>query len=422
MLVTKPKKKTTRKRRAPSPFREEILDEILGNYQKPDDLIGEDGVLKQLMGALINRAMDAEMEHHLGYPSNSEPPPEQSNRRNGKSGKTVRTNVGDVEIEIPRDREGDFEPQLVAKHDRHFSGFDDKILSMYARGMSVRDIQGHLKEIYGVDVSPELVSRATDAIVDELKIWRERPLEPVYMIIYIDGLVVKTREKGRVENRTVYNVVGVGADGRKDVLGLWMEATEGAKYWLAILEELKQRGVRDIFILCADGLSGIAQATETAFPKAIFQTCIVHMIRSSVRYVPWKDRKAVCRDLREIYTAIDAEAALAALERLDEKWGKKFPLVAKSWRRRWDEVTPFLSYPAEIRKAVYTTNAVEALNRQIRKTLKTKGHMPNDDAALKLIYLTIRNAQKKWGGRTRDWTTALNQFAIYFEERMPNLN
>jgi len=401
-------------------IREEILDELLGDYQGPEDLLGPDGLLKQLTGALINRAMGAELTHHLGYAPRGEPPEEQSNRRNGAGEKTLRTDAGPITIQVPRDREGSFEPQIVPKHQRHFDGFDDKILSMYARGMSVRDIRAHLEEIYGVQVSPELISRVTDEVVAELRAWQSRPLEPVYLVVYLDALMVKIRDKGVVTNKAIYVVVGLGVDGCKDVLGLWIAASEGAKFWLNILGELRERGVSDILVLCADGLAGLPEAVEAAYSQAIFQTCIVHMVRSSTCFVPWKDRKAVCADLRQIYTAPSAEAAEHALEEFEDRWGERFPMIAQAWRRRWAEIIPFLSFPEEIRRTIYTTNAIEALNRQLRKTLKTRGHLPNEDAALKLLYLAVRNAKKTWGGRDhRYWNQALLQFAIYFEGRIP---
>lgn len=397
----------------------EVLDQLLADYRQPEDLIGPDGLLKQLMGALISRAMEAELTHHLGYEAGESPPPDQANRRNGKTQKQVRTELGSVAIDVPRDREGSFEPQLVPKHQRHFDGFDDKILSMYARGMSVREIRAHLAEVYGVQVSPDLISRATDAVIDELRQWQCRPLEPVYLVVYVDALMVKIRDKTGVRNKAVYVVVGVEPDGSKDVLGMWIEATEGAKFWLSILHELHQRGVSDILVLCADGLTGLPEAVEAAFPEAIFQTCIVHMVRSSTRFVPWKERRQVCADLREIYRAPTIEAAELALEAFEERWGKRFPMVGKAWRRRWAEITPFLAFPDEIRRAIYTTNAIEALHRQLRKVLKTRGHMPSEDAALKLMYLALRNAKKSWGGRHPTWNQALLQFAIYFEGRIP---
>jgi putative transposase len=397
----------------------ELLDELLKGYSKPEDLTGPGGLLKQLTAALVTRAMNAELEHHLGYEKGDTPPEGQANRRNGRSAKVLRTNQGNVQVEVPRDRDGTFEPQLVKKHQRHFDGFDDKILSMYSRGMSVRDIRSHLEEIYGVEVSPDLISRVTDAVVDELKAWQSRPLESVYLVVYLDALVVKIRDKGVVDNKSVYLAVGVAADGNKDVLGMWLAPTEGAKFWLSILTELRQRGVQDILVLCADGLTGLPDAVEASFPKAIFQTCIVHMVRSSTRFVPWKERRAVCTDLRRVYGAANAGDAEEALEEFEAKWGARFPMIAKSWRTRWHEVIPFLSFPPALRRAIYTTNAIEALNRQLRKVLKTKGALPSDDAALKLLYLAIRNAKKTWGKHHFSWTQALLQFAIYFEDRIP---
>jgi len=400
-------------------IRPEVLDELLSLVDKPEDIKGPDGLLRELVGALVSRAMKGEMTHHLGYSHGETPNEEQGNRRNGRSKKTLRTSHGHVEVEVPRDRDGSFEPQIVGKHERDFAGFDDQILSMYARGMSTRDIRGHLAEIYNVDVSAELVSRVTDEVIGELRSWQSRPLDPVYLIVYLDALVVKTRDKSGVCNKSVYLVVGVRTDGTKDVLGMWMQRTEGAKFWLTILTELRERGVKDVFIMCADGLTGLPEAVEAAFPDTVFQTCIVHLIRSSTRFVPWKDRRAVCADLRLVYTASDADAALDALDAFDAKWGARFPMIAAAWRKRWDEITPFLAYPKEIRRVIYTTNAIEALNRQIRKVLKTRGHMPNDDAAMKLVYLAIRNAAKNWGGRDKSWGKALLQFAIHFEGRLP---
>ena len=397
---------------------DELLDELIAEYGGSAGVTGPDGLLKDLTRRLVNRAMGAELTQHLGYEAGVAPPEGQSNRRNGKTEKTVRTGQGQIAVEVPRDRDGSFEPQLIPKHQRHFDGFDDKILSMYARGMTVREIRAHLEEIYGVDVSPDLISRVTDAVIEEMTAWQTRPLEPVYLIAYLDALVIKVRDKSGVQNKSVYIVVGVRPDGSKDVLGFWLQATEGAKFWLTILTELRQRGVEDILVLCADGLTGMAEAVEAAFPSAIFQTCIVHMVRSSTRFVPWKERKAVCADLRTIYTAETAETAEAALEDFERTWGKRYPMIVPAWRRRWDEITPFLAFPMEIRRAIYTTNAVEALNRQLRKVLKIRGHMPNEQAAFKLLFMAVRNAQKNWGGRDKRWNTALLQFAIYFEGRI----
>lgn len=398
---------------------ESVLDELLADYSRPEDLTGPDGLMIRLKKALIERAMSAELDHHLGYKEGEEPPEEQSNRRNGRGSKTLRTDDGPLEIQVARDRECSFEPQLVPKHQRHFNGFDDKILSMYARGMTVRDVQAHLLEIYGTEVSPELISTVTDGVVEELRAWQNRALEPVYMVVYLDALVVKIRDRGTVQNKAVYLAVGISNDGCRDVLGMWIQSTEGAKFWLSILSELKQRGVRDILVLCADGLAGMSQAVEATFPQTVFQTCIVHMVRSSTRFVPWKERKAVCADLRQVYTAADEEGAQHALEAFRATWGTRFPMIAKAWNERWDEVVPFLAFPPEIRKAVYTTNAIESLNRILRKTLKTRGQLPNDDAAKKLLFLALRNAMKTWGRPAPYWNQALLQFAIHFGDRVP---
>jgi len=415
-LIEKSEEATPGPRRAAIP--PELLDELMKGYSKPEDLTGPTGLLKQLTAALVNRALNAEMDHHLGYERGESPPESQRNRRNGRSNKVLRTDHGDIKVDVPRDREGTFEPQLVKKHQRQFDGFDDKILSLYSRGMSVRDIAACLKDIYGVEVSPDLISRVTDAVVDELKEWQNRPLEPVYLVVYIDALVVKIRDKGPVENKSVYLAVGVTPDGTKDVLGMWVAPTEGAKFWLAILTSLRQRGVQDILVLCADGLTGLPEAVEASFPRAIFQTCIVHMVRNSVRFVPWKERRAVCADLRAVYGADSEEDAKQALADFKIKWGTRFPMIVKSWETRWEEVVPFLSFPPELRRAIYTTNTIEAINRQLRKVLKTKGALPTEESALKLLYLAIQNAKVRWG-MSRNWTTAMLQFAIYFEDRIP---
>jgi putative transposase len=406
------------KKKAPK-IPDELVDQLLVGYEKPEDLCGPDGVMNQLIGRLITRAMNAEMSHHLGYERGDAAPAGQTDRRNGTSTKTVRSGSGEVEIEVPRDRDGTFEPAIVGKHERHFNGFDDKILSMYSRGMSTRDIRAHLQEIYRVDVSAELISHVTDAVVDEVKSWQSRPLESVYLVVYLDALMVSIRDGGSVRKKAVYSVVGVDSDGRKDVLGLWIQQTEGAKFWLSILTELRQRGVEDILILCADGLKGIPEAVEAAFPKTIFQTCIVHMIRSSTRFVPWKERKSVCDSLRTIYTASSVETAKDALDAFETRWGARYPMVVSAWRTRWNEIIPFLAYPAEIRRIIYTTNAIESLNRQIRKAIKTRGSLPDDNAALKLIFLAIRNAQMTWGLATAFWSQAKLQFAIHFNDRLP---
>jgi len=396
----------------------ELLDQLLEEYKGEDGRPDAKSLLKELTSAVLNRAMEGELDHHLGYGRGESPPEAQSNRRNGKSSKRLRTDQGELNVAVPRDREGSFEPQLVPKHQRHFGGFDDKILAMYARGMTVRDIRAHLEEMYAVDVSPDLISRVTDNVVEELRAWQTRPLEPVYCIVYLDALMVKIRTKAGVQSCAVYMAVGVPPEGTREVLGMWIQDTEGAKFWCAILNELQQRGVRDILVMCTDGLAGMGDAIEAIFPQAVFQTCIVHVVRSSTRFVPWKDRKAVCADLRAIYTSVDAEAAEEALEAFEAKWDRQYPTVARSWRQRWPDIIPFLSYPAEIRKAIYTTNAIEALNRNLRKALKTRGHLPSEQAALKLLYLALRHDRKGHVRRNRDWNKALNQFAIYFEGRL----
>lgn len=401
-------------------FPREVLDQLLKGYSKPEDLTGPDGLLKQLTAALVERAMNAELTHHLGYENGEKAPEEQANRRNGATSKTLRTEQGALTVEVPRDREGTFEPQIVPKHQRHFNGFDDKILSMYARGMSVRDIRAHLEEIYGVSVDADLITRVTDSVVDELKAWQLRPLDAVYLIVYLDALVIKVRDKGIVQNKSVYLAVGVNMDGVKSVLGMWIQQTEGAKFWMSILTEIRNRGVQDILILCADGLTGLPDAVSAVFPEAVFQTCLVHMVRSSVRYVGFKERKPVCADLRRIYTAETRTAAEDALEEFDRRWGRQYPAIAPAWRKRWEEIVPFLDFPPELRRAVYTTNTIEALNRQLRKVMKTRGHMPSDDAALKLLFLALRNAEKVWRRPFPQWNRAMVQFAICFEGRFPH--
>jgi putative transposase len=409
--------KRRRKKKDSGPFRKEVLDALLADA-KSTGLLGPEGLLKQLTKALVERAMHAELDDHLGYDRGGEPPEQQSNRRNGTGSKTLRTEHGPVTVEVPRDRDGSYSPQIVPKHQRQFNGFDDKILSMYARGMTVRDIRAHLEEIYGVKVSPDLISRVTDAVFDELREWQNRPLDQLYLVVYIDALVVKIRDSGVVQNKAVHLVVGIDVDGDKQVLGMWIAKTEGAKFWGSVLTELRNRGVEDILMLCADGLTGLPKAVSAAFPKTVFQTCIVHMIRSSTRYVSWKDRKKICADLRRVYNAASHDDAEAALTELEAKYSATYPMVARAWRQRWDEVTPFLAFSPEIRKAIYTTNTIEALNRQLRKATKTRGAFPTDDAALKLLYLAVRNAIKTWKRPFPGWVRSRAQFAIQFEGRM----
>jgi putative transposase len=398
---------------------DEVIDELLAGASTEEEIVGPGGLLAELTKRLVERAMDAELTDHLGYEPHQEPPGGAGNTRNGGTPKTLLTEHGPVRISTPRDRNGSFEPRLVRKGQRRFRGFDDKILALYSRGLSVRDIRAHLQEIYGVDVGRDLISRVTDAVMDDVREWAKRPLEDVYPIVFLDCLVLKIRENGSVQRRACYLALGVTVDGDRDVLGMWFQETEGAKFWMQVLSELKQRGVQDILICCVDGLTGFPEAIEAIFPKTTVQTCIVHLIRTSLKYVPRREREQVARDLKPIYTAADADAAQAELERFDEKWGKRFPVITQAWLNAWEYVIPFLEFPDEVRRVIYTTNAIEALNRQLRKAIKTKGHFPNEDAARKLIYLALVNAVPQWT-RTRNWTTALLAFKIHFGDRLPN--
>jgi putative transposase len=400
-------------------IRDELLKELLAEYKKPEDLLGPGGLLKQLTAALVEKALQAEMTEHLGYEKHAATGRGSGNSRNGKSDKTLKSEAGEMAVEIPRDRNGTFVPQLVKKHETHFDGFDDKIISMYARGMTVREIQGHLKDLYGTEVSPDLISRVTDAVLEEVKGWQNRPLDSVWPIVYLDALVIKVRDQGTVTNKSAFLALGVNMQGTKEVLGLWIEGNEGAKFWLKIMTELKNRGVADVLFVCCDGLKGFPEAIEAVFPRATVQTCIVHMLRNSVRYVAWADRKGVVAALKPIYSADTEQAAEAALEAFEKGMGQRYPLISKSWRANWQRVIPFLVFPREIRKAIYTTNAIESLNYQLRKIIKNRGHFPSDDAAFKLLYLALSRAQEKWTMPIRNWKNALNQFAVHFEGRLP---
>lgn len=372
----------------------------------------------RLKRAIIERALNAEMSLHLGYAPGDAKPAEVTNHRNGSSGKTLLTDTGPLRIDIPRDRNGAFEPLIVPKHGRRYEGFDAMILSMYARGMSTRDIRAHLTEMYHVDVSPEFISTVTDEVMAEVADWQGRPLEPMYPVIFFDALRVKIRDDGLVRNKAVYLALGILPDGSRDILGLWIEHTEGAKFWLKVMNELKTRGVEDVLIAVADGLTGMSQSLAVAYPHAVLQTCIVHLIRNSLDYASWKDRKAVAAALRPVYTAINADAAEAALTAFEQsEWGIKLPHVAASWRRAWEHVTPFFAFPPEIRRVIYTTNAIESVNARIRKVIKTRGHFPNDEAATKLIWLALRNITKDWEKPVFHWKAAMVQFAILFGDR-----
>ncbi len=399
----------------PKKTKEDELVDLLLKDQDPMEL------LNSLTAKVMNRALDAELTEHLDYEPGAEPPDGQSNRRNGHRTKKVRTSRGEVPVKVPRDRDGSFEPKLLRKYQRAIPGFDEKLLGLYARGMSTRDIHAFFQEEYGVSVSADLVSRVTDSVVDELKAWQQRPLQSLYAIIYIDALVVKVRDEGTVTNKSLYMAIGVDQDGEREVLGLWLQRTEGAKFWLSVLTELKHRGVEDVLFLCADGLTGLPDAVEAAFPMATFQTCVVHLIRASTRLVAWRDKKAVCRDLKRIYTAANDQAATTALEAFEEAWGASYPMVGEAWRRRFDEWSPFLAFSPSIRRAIYTTNLIEATNRQVRKVLKTKGALPSDDAVLKLVYLVLRSQADKWDKqrRTYDWTRIRVELNIHFNDRFP---
>jgi putative transposase len=397
---------------------DELIDELLAGARTPEEITGPDGLLQRLTKRLVERAMAAELTEHLGYEHGQAPPGGIGNARNGMTPKTIHTGYGSVRIEQPRDRTGSFEPQIVAKHQRRFEGFDDKIIAMYGRGMSVRDIQAHLAELYGVEVGHDLISRVTDAVLDDVREWQARPLEDVYPILFLDALIVKVRDGGAVRTRACYVAIGVNLEGERDVLGLWFQQTEGAKFWLAVLNELKQRGVSDVLVCCVDGLKGFPEAIEAVFPHAWVQTCIVHLIRQSLRFVPDKHRRLVAKDLKPIYTAVDADAAAEALERFEADWGERYPMIGKTWRGTWEHVIPLLAFPPEVRRVVYTTNTIEALHRQIRKTIKTRGHFPTEEAARKLIYLSIINAQRSWR-QTYHWSSALLSFKIHFGDRLP---
>jgi putative transposase len=396
----------------------EVLDRLLPKYEKPEDLLGENGLLKQLTKTLMERALEAEMATHLGYEKHGAGEKKNDNRRNGKSRKTLKGDFGEIEIATPRDREATFEPRIIGKGQTRMAGLDSKILSLYARGMTTREIQGHLEEIYGVEVSPTLISNVTDAVLDEVRTWQSRPLDAVYPILYLDALVVKIREEGQVQNRAVYVAIGINMQGQKEVLGLWTSANEGAKFWLSVLTELKNRGVEDIFIACVDGLKGFPQAIQAAYPHTTVQLCIVHMVRASLRYVNWKEARAVIADLKLIYRAATRAEAEHQLEAFAAKWDAKYRSISQLWRRHWEQIVPFFAFPAEIRKVIYTTNAVESLNMTLRKVIKTRCSFPNEEAAIKLLYLALMNVAKKWH-TIQGWPQALNCFAILWEDRFP---
>jgi len=400
-------------------IKKEILDELLKD-KDPKTIFSSEGLLGDLKKALAERVLNAEMDHHLSDSTQDgvSEGDKAANHRNGYSKKTVLTENEALELSIPRDRRGSFEPQLIAKYQRRFPGFDDKIISMYARGLSVREIQGHLRELYGIEASPQLISTVTDAVLEEVGRWQSRPLDPVYALVFFDALRVKMRDEGTVRNKAVYLAIGVSPEGRKDVLGIWIEQTEGAKFWLRVMTEIKNRGVNDILIAIIDGLKGFPEAINSVFPETQIQTCIVHLIRNSLDFCSWKERKPVAKELKAVYRAADAEAAAAALRDFEEgPWGQRFSAITALWRRHWAHVIPFFAYPQEVRKMIYTTNAIESLNAKLRRSVRIRGHFPSDEAAMKLIWLQLREITQKWKMAAREWSAAKAQFAVVFGDR-----
>jgi putative transposase len=397
----------------------QLIDELLEGCQNSQDLLGQDGVLQQLTKALVERALQGELTHHLGYDKHSTAGHNSGNSRNGSSAKTIQGKRGPLEIEVPRDRNSEFEPQLIKKGQTRFDGVDEKIISLYARGMTTREIQGHLHEIYGIEVSPSLISTVTDAVLDEVREWQTRPLDAIYPVLYLDALQIKVKSHGRVTNKAIYLAFGVNIRGLKEVLGIWAAETEGAKFWLQVISELKNRGVQDIFIACVDGLKGFPEAIESVFPQTQVQICLVHLVRFSLSYVGHKDRKEVASDLKRIYQAATLEAAEHQLDHFESKWMDIYPLIARSWRANWGKVAPMFGYPMEIRRAVYTTNTIESLNMTLRKITKNRALFPSDEAVFKLLYLALRNISQRWTMPIPNWGNAMNQFAILFEGRFP---
>ena len=411
-----PKKKTAKAaaRQLPT-LPAELVEQLANGATTAGEILDITTALKK---ALIERALKGELGHHLGYPPGSERPESTGNQRNGTSSKTVLTEDGPLRLDVPRDRDGSFQPILIPKHERRFTGFDDKIVAMYARGMSVRDIRAFLSEQYGTDVSADFISSVTDEVLDEISAWQTRPLEPMYPVVFFDALRVKVRDEGVVRNKAIYLALGVLPDGSRDILGIWIENTEGAKFWMKVFNDLKTRGVEDVLIAVTDGLKGMPEALAAVYPATTLQTCIVHLIRNSLDYAGWKDRRALAAELKPVYQAINVEAAEQALEALEgSPLGKRYPSVAQAWRRSWDRVIPFFAFPPEIRRVIYTTNAIESVNAQLRKVIKTRGHFPTDEAAIKLIWLGLRNITANWGGTSHGWKNAMNQFAVLYGDR-----
>ena len=402
---------------------ERLLDAVIGGMvagkRGDGEILGSDGVLGELTRRVIERALSEELSEHLGYPAGHAPPGGVGNSRNGGTPKTLLTDHGPVAIDTPRDRQGRFEPQLVRKGQRRVAGLDEKIVALYGGGMTTREIETYMADLYGPGVSRETVSRVTAGVLEDAKAWQTRPLETIYPILYLDALIVKIRDGNSVRNMACYLAIGVNLDGERDVLGIWFQKTEGAKFWMAVLTDLKARGVADVLVCCVDGLTGFPDAIEAVFPKTWVQTCLVHLVRSSLRFVPYKDMRAVAQDLKAIYTAANRDAAWEQLEAFAERWDPKYPMISASWTEHWERIVPFLAFPPELRRAVYTTNTIEALNRQIRKIIKTRGSFPDEDSARKLLYLAITRAQRKWR-HTYNWRSALTAFRIHFGDRIPD--
>ena len=393
---------------------EQIVSQLDLSGMTQEELFGDNGLVRSLTSRLLNRILETEMDVHLGYKKNSNEGDNSGNSRNGYSKKTVLTQAQEVELNVPRDRNSEFEPEIVPKYAKRLPLFNDQIISLYSRGMTTRDIQAHLNEIYGVNVSPELISRVTDAVHEDVRSWRTRPLDSIYPIVYLDALCIKSRQSGKNENKALYLALGINMEGRKEVLGFYLSENEGAKFWLGVLTDLKNRGVQDIFIACMDGLTGFPDAVRAVYPTAKVQLCIVHMVRNSTKYVSYKDLKAVCHDLKQIYTAVNEEEALEALEDFGKNWNSKYPMIQRSWEAHWDDLNEFFAYPEEIRRVIYTTNAIESLNASLRKVTKNRAAFPDDEAIMKIMYLAIQKASKKWTMPIRNWGLALNQFAILF--------
>lgn len=398
---------------------DELIDRLLASCKDPQDIVGESGILQQLTKRFLERALEGELTDHLGYEKHGSSESSSGNTRNGTSQKTVKGDFGSLVIDVPRDRRSGFEPRILPKGQRRFKGFDERILLLYAGGMSIRDISEHIHEVYNIDLSPSLISSITDAVLEDASEWRTRPLESIYPVVWLDALVAKVRREGHVKKRTVYVALGLNLEGRKDVLGLWTSENEGAKFWLSILTELQNRGVQDILIACVDGLTGFPDAIESIYPDTLVQTCIVHLVRNSLKYVPWKQKKSVAVDLKQIYQASTETEAFDRLSSFKGKWDDTFPMISRIWARAWDQVTPMFQFSREIRKIIYTTNAVESLNSTLRRIIKAKGSFPDEESIMKILYLGIRHRSRKWTMPIRDWGMALNQFAIHFEGRLP---